>query len=95
MDWSRWRNPVQNFVNLGGLYSQPFHSRLSFRTYNGRLSGWAYFEDGSVFFPRYPYTDEELQEVMKVAAGFVRNSLDGRFNLQRKDHIDTRMLLLE
>lgn len=86
---------MKNFVNLGGLYkrSPVLHS---YRKPNGGIrSGWAYFEDGSVFFPRFPYTDEELQEVMKVATGFVRNPTDGRATLQRKNHSDTQMVLLE
>lgn len=95
MDWSRWRNPVHNFVNLTGLYQGPsFKVRPPFRL-NGARPGWAYFEDGSVFFPRFPYTHEELQEVMKLAASFVRNPSDGKHTLQRKDSSQTRMILLE
>jgi hypothetical protein len=94
MDWSRWRNPVQNFVNLTTLYGSSWKVRAPFKL-GAIRPGWAYFEDGSVFFPRFPYTDEELQEVMKVAADFVRNPSDGERSLQAKDASHTRMVLLE
>ncbi|KAF3032250.1 hypothetical protein E8E12_002903 [Didymella heteroderae] len=95
MDWSRWRNPVQNFVNLGGLYGRTFNLRAPFKLNGVGRPGWAYFADGSVFFPRFPYTNEELQEVMKIAADFVRSPTDGKMTLQRKDDSNARMILLE
>ena len=94
MDWSCWNNPVRNFVNLGKLYSR----RLALHPFSRFISikpGWAYFEDGSVFFARIEHTDLELQEIMKVAAGFVRNPTDGRETVHREENGNTRMILLE
>lgn len=128
MDWSRNKNPVVNFVNLGRLYSLsqtgkflrdsklPFSRQLgepSWLLYGGlnlgslynrtqpyeylEPRGWAYFEDGSVFFPRETYNHHELQQVMKILYPYVRNPSDKKRVLQttRNDDRQTRMVLLE
>ena len=119
MDWSRFRNPVYNFVNLGSLYSQtqqiwsrsgelrpPPVGRLYAGLNLGNLYrptnlneydeplGWAYFEDGSVFFQHHPYNHHDLQQVMRIASCFVRNPSDGKLALKRKDG-QTQMTLVE
>jgi len=48
-----------------------------------------------VFFAHIEHTDLELQQIMKVAADFVRNPTDGRETVPREDHSNTRMILLE
>jgi len=53
------------FVNLGKLYNAT-------RIIGKRPSGWAYFDDGSVFIMPYTYLDHDAFELrMKGIAPFV------------------------
>jgi hypothetical protein len=48
-----------------------------------------------VFFARIEHTDLELQDIMKVAAGFMRNPTDGREMVHREDRSNMKMILLD
>lgn len=93
MDCSRWNNPVRNFVNLSKLYSRRCALHRLSKSNSGN-PGWAYLEDGSVFFAHIEHTDLELQDIMKVAAGFMRNPTDGR-EMHREDRSNMKMILLD
>lgn len=95
LEWSRWRNPAQNFVNLGRLYQGTSFKVSPPGIKYDNPPGWAYVEDGSIFFPCFRCTRHELLDVMKVAACFVRTPSDGKSILHTKDDGQTRIVLLE
>lgn len=95
---NRRREPLVWYggLNLGNLYT---------RTQNAQLlepRGWAYFEDGSVFFPRERYDHNGLQHLMRIVDPFVRGPPEVRLLLEAKrnfnekmDDQNTQMILLE
>ena len=76
-------------VNLGKLY------RATANLEYLQPQGWAYFEDGSVFVARHNYDHCNFQGIMNLAAYFVRDPSDAKAALDRKDHHQMQMIMVE
>ncbi|KZM19905.1 uncharacterized protein EKO05_0004287 [Ascochyta rabiei] len=81
----------QHGVNLGSLYRATFEAEYL------QPRGWAYFEDGSIFVARHFYDHDEFQQLMNIAAYFVRSPSDAKAGLasRRTKHGQAQLVLIE
>ncbi|KAF9699189.1 hypothetical protein EKO04_002986 [Ascochyta lentis] len=81
----------QHGVNLGNLYRTTFEAEYL------QPRGWAYFEDGSIFVARHFYDHHKFQQLMNIAAHFVRDPSDAKAVLasKRTSHGQKQLVLME
>lgn len=78
---------LYNSVNLGGLYAR---SKRKYPT------GYAYFEDGSVFIhPQLWLPHDALEARMKIAAHFVNGPTPKMQAIRKQDPHRTRFIIIE
>lgn len=79
--------PQSNSVNLGNLYS---------RAQSKRPSGWAYFEDGSVFILPFGWCAHDVFESrMKIAAHFVNGPTPRMQQVRAKNSDMKRFIVIK
>jgi hypothetical protein len=75
-----------NSVNLGNLYAR----KSKFPT------GWAYFEDGSVFLLPFVWLPHEAFEArMKIAAHFISGPTPRMQEMRRENPHNTRFIIIK